>query len=379
MRVFQVLPSMRRAGAESAVATLAAALAACGVQSHLVVLGGRFEYESELHDSGVVVHLLQLFQGEVPFYDLHTRRRIRQGVAQFFAESQPDVIHFHLQHALVFSVRALRQSRAAHFYTFHSLDPIFSGGWRNHMRKQAFRRAVRIGNVRLLAVSPSAARHCAGGMGVGQGQVQVQPNPMELRTWREQAVGPMEPPPSKKVAMIGTLYPLKRVDVGIEAIQLLAQQGHQYQLVIIGAGPQLDELRRDVAVRGLTQSVTFMGSREDVPQQLRECGALWLLSEREGMPMVALEAMALGVPVIASDVPGTSDLVHHGSNGLLVPVGKAQAVADRTLELWADAELRASLTVQAACTVGAYDANNVARQHLEAYRLALKKNEVHEA
>ncbi|HEX2543901.1 MAG TPA: glycosyltransferase family 4 protein [Ramlibacter sp.] len=380
MRIFQILSSMRRAGAESAVATLCTALAACGAESHLVVLGGRFEYDEQLRGSDVKVHLLRLFQGEVPFYDLRTRRAIRAGVSAFFAEVQPEIVHFHLQHALTFSAHALRNSGAAAFYTFHSLDPIFTGGGcRNHLRKQAFRRAVRLGNVRLLAVSPSAARHCAAGMGLPADAIRVQPNPIDLGPWRELAVSTDDAQAPDKVAMVGTLYPLKRVDVGVEAIRQLAARGQPFHLVVIGAGPQLEDLRASVSAMGLTDRVRFLGNRLDVPQQLRECGALWLLSEREGMPMAALEAMALGVPVIASDVPGTNDLVRDGANGLLVPFGDAQAVADRTVELWGNPHLRAALVAEGARTVDACDATHVARQHLEFYRKGLRKDEVYEA
>lgn len=377
MNVVQVLPSMRRAGAESAVATLSIALASLGIRVTLVVLGGEFDYQTDLAESGVDVQLLNTYQGRVAFYDLRTRRHIQMSVCDFFDQNKADVIHFHLQHSLVFCRYALRHSRAVHMYTFHSLDPMFSGGLRNYFRKRIFQHVVAEADVRLMAVSSGVRDYCARGMGLEPSAIRVQPNPIDLTRWQLPATEVQGVVPSREIAIVGTLYSLKRVDIAIRAVSQLVDLGHQFHLKIIGDGPMRDRLQDMVVELRLQNRVTFVGKTSDIVQELQRCWVLWLLSEREGMPMVILEAMALGIPVITTNAPGTKELVFDGLNGLTVPVGNVQAVVQSTLELWSRPELRASLVAEAKRTVRNYRSDVVATQHLHSYRIAITGSRTH--
>ena len=80
----------------------------------------------------------------------------------------------------------------------------------------------------------------------------------------------------------------------------------------------------------------FLGRREDVPTLMAEAHILWQLSESEGLPMVVLEAMASGLPVVGFAVRGIRDVVIDGETGCLVPHGDVQAVARRTTEILRD-------------------------------------------
>jgi glycosyltransferase involved in cell wall biosynthesis len=106
--------------------------------------------------------------------------------------------------------------------------------------------------------------------------------------------------------------------------------------VLAGDGPlrpRLEELARSL---GLAERVLFLGHRDDVPALLASCDLFVLPSLYEGLPLSLLEAMASGRPAIATDVPGSNEVVHHAESGLLVPRADPLALADAIRRLLAD-------------------------------------------
>jgi glycosyltransferase involved in cell wall biosynthesis len=119
-----------------------------------------------------------------------------------------------------------------------------------------------------------------------------------------------------KVVTVGRLVPWKRVDQVIKAIALCDGTG----LVIIGDGPEHGHLEKLVRTLGMTQRVYFAGQRSQ-PETLSlmaACDLFVLNSTYEGLPHVVLEAMSLGVPVVATAAGGTPEVVQDGENGLLI-------------------------------------------------------------
>ncbi len=122
----------------------------------------------------------------------------------------------------------------------------------------------------------------------------------------------------------GRIEQRKHVDVLIRAVAEAAADTAVHAL-IIGGGPQADELRRLAA--DLRAPVTFAGFRADIPRLLSAADAAAHLSTAEGMPNSVLEAMACGLPVIASDATSHTEQIDDGEQGYLVPPGSADGVA----------------------------------------------------
>lgn len=99
------------------------------------------------------------------------------------------------------------------------------------------------------------------------------------------------------------------------------------QLVLVGDGDLAADLRALGASLGVAEQIHFLGFRPDRLDWMRGFDAFVLPSQEEGIPRCLMEAMALGVPVLASDIPGNSDLVRHGVSGQLFPVGDAARLA----------------------------------------------------
>ncbi len=130
-----------------------------------------------------------------------------------------------------------------------------------------------------------------------------------------------------RLLYIGNLIPLKNVDVIIKAISMLSED---YELKIVGDGPYRMQLEQLVKSLGVTERVQFTGRvpHEEIKEHLAWAHALILVSSSEGRPNVVLEALASGLPVIVSDIPGNRELVEDGKNGIVVPLSSPERLAE---------------------------------------------------
>jgi glycosyltransferase involved in cell wall biosynthesis len=158
--------------------------------------------------------------------------------------------------------------------------------------------------------------------GVDPHGIHVLPHSVDIERFR--------PLPIEKrfdVVSVGQLIRRKRMDVLIEATRLLALRGLRLRVGILGKGPEEAALRAQIARAGLADQIELLPYRNDVENLLAEAQAFVLASEWEGVPFALMEAMATGLVPVVTNVGTISDWVTHGKNGLLVPVGDAQALA----------------------------------------------------
>ncbi|MCK2215790.1 glycosyltransferase family 4 protein [Actinomadura sp. ATCC 31491] len=178
------------------------------------------------------------------------------------------------------------------------------------------------------------------------------------------AVPPVRGGPSpltgKVVLAIGRLSKVKGFDLLLAAWEQVAAAHPGWTLRIAGSGPDRGRLLDLAEERRLTGSVRFLGAVRDVGAQLDEAAVLAVSSRHEGFPMVILEAMAKGVPVVSFDCPsGPGEIITHGWDGLLVPPGDVDALATQLCVLIADEALRRRMGDRALRTSGRYDAAHV--------------------
>jgi len=148
------------------------------------------------------------------------------------------------------------------------------------------------------------------------------------------------------VGVVGRLMPIKGVQYLIEAmVRLREHHGlKRNRLVIVGEGPLRTGLERTVEEQGLLSDVMFLGARPDVYDVMMAFDVLALPSLHEGVPMVLLEAMAIGIPIVASNVGGIPEILKEGTEAFLVPPKDAVALACRLNEYAASPELRDRLS-----------------------------------
>lgn len=173
---------------------------------------------------------------------------------------------------------------------------------------------------------------------------------------------------SKRIVTAGRLEEVKNHRMLIEAFALFAQDFPEYTLELYGSGSLEGQLKRLAGQKGLEERVVFHGFCSDVKERIRDCSMFVLSSDYEGISNAMLEALAMGIPVIATDCPvgGCRTYIQDGDNGLLVPVGDTVKMAEAMKRLASDKKLAQRLSVHAEKVREAYSMDKIADQMLEA-------------
>ena len=158
---------------------------------------------------------------------------------------------------------------------------------------------------------------------------------------------------SRRLLYVGRLAATKGLPILFEALSSLKSSQEDLSLTIVGDGPDRNTLEEMAARLGVEQLIRFVGyqSQDEVRERLRQTDVFVLPSFAEGVPVVLMEAMAAGVPVVGTRVAGTNELVEEGVSGFLVPPGDAISLAARIAQLLDDVELRSRLGAAAQAKV----------------------------
>ncbi|MEQ1729706.1 MAG: glycosyltransferase [Vicinamibacterales bacterium] len=166
--------------------------------------------------------------------------------------------------------------------------------------------------------------------GVRASMISVIPNGLDLGRFHPRPGGAA----SRTVAMVANLRPGKGHDTLVDAAALVLSRFPDARFELIGGGTERAALEARAAERGVAHAVAFLGHIEDVPARLAQAAVFTLPSESEAFPNAVLEAMACGLPVVASAVGGIREVVQHGETGFLVSPRDPQALADRICGLF---------------------------------------------
>jgi len=148
-----------------------------------------------------------------------------------------------------------------------------------------------------------------------------------------------------RILSVGRLVPEKGAPVLVDALAELVARGVDVEATLVGAGPLEPLLRERIGQTGLHDRVTLTGAmgQDRLPDLYRRADVFCLPSFQEGLPVVLMEAMATGLPVVTTAIAGIPELVHDGESGRVVPAGRAGLVADAIAQLATDPDLRRRL------------------------------------
>jgi glycosyltransferase involved in cell wall biosynthesis len=269
--------------------------------------------------------------------------RVVRAVRRYIRAAGPfDVIHGHSSKGGAVARLAALGSGAPAFYTLHGLitvDPSMSRWKRGIFLGIEWCLGLRTS--RIVAVAPEEAR-AAVRWGLGRSRVVLIPNgiPPSQPTPRGEVRQALDLPAEAIVfGFVGRLVALKATDVLIQAFATIAGPIPQALLVIVGGGPleaSLKELAREL---GVAERVHWLGER-DAAEVFPALDVFAMPSRKEGLPYVVLEAMAGGLPVVATVSAGVEILVESGGNGIVVPTDDVAALSQGMLLLGTDAALR---------------------------------------
>jgi glycosyltransferase involved in cell wall biosynthesis len=186
----------------------------------------------------------------------------------------------------------------------------------------------------------------------------------EVEVIRNSVAWPIRSQPSdldsKVVVAAGRLVPRKGFRRLVRAFAPVADRHPDWQLHIYGTGPQKQEIADLIDRLDLGSQVKLRGYTRNLPQVLANASVFAMTSFSEGFPMVLIEAMSTGTPLIAFDCPrGPAEIIRHGNNGLLIPEGPVQRFTRGLETLVQDAGLRARLGAQGLRDAEAYSIESI--------------------
>jgi glycosyltransferase involved in cell wall biosynthesis len=255
------------------------------------------------------------------------------------------VIHSHGKGAGLYGRIAARLTGAASIHTFHGIHP--AGYGRLYLRLE---RALARWSFAVVHVSESQAAE-ARALGLAPaGRARVIINGIDAAFVRAAAArAPMSRAmlglgsDALVLATVARLDPVKRLEVLVHALPLLAARVPEAQLLIVGDGPERDALHALARTLAPGDRVVFAGAVPDAARVLPLVDLYVTASRREGLPLAVLEAMACGLPVLATEAPGHVDAVEPEVTGRLVPVDDAPGLAAAAALLLRDPALRARM------------------------------------
>ncbi len=322
-----VIPGLDRiGGAERQVILLAKGLRRRGWRVSVVTLSGTGgSAATELKSAGVSFLSLEMRKGLAdPRGWIRFRRWLRS--------ESPDLVHAHLSHAAGLA----RWSRLVAPVPV-LVDTVHSSWTGGLLRRLGYRWSCGMPD-RVTAVSQAVAdAHLAAGM-VVEKKLIVLPNGVDVKTW--QPNGTMRTTTRWELGLANEFLwlaagRLERVKDYPTLLRAFAHMDAASHLAIAGGGPLEGELRQMAAALELDWRVHFLGFEPDVRRWMQAADGFVLSSRWEGLPMALLEAACCALPVVATDVPGTREVVAEGLTGWLTAAGDDRALAaamNRTME-----------------------------------------------
>jgi len=266
-------------------------------------------------------------------------------VARALMRFDPDVTHVHEPLSPLISSTVTAFGRRPLVATFHA--------WSD--RDRLYRLVAPIGrrlakrlDVRV-AVSPAAQVYAAEALGVPIGSFRVVPNGVDVERFATaEALEDLQDPERPLLLFVGRLEPRKGLDVLVRAFLRVRAAVPKARLCVVGDGPQRTRCQQMIP-SSIRHDALFVGHVEDFEKRRYFASADLFIAPNiggESFGIVLLEAMASGLPIVASDIPGFRAVMRDGRHGRFVPPGDAPALADAVLTLLSNTKLRHAMSLE---------------------------------
>lgn len=333
MRILHVVQSLGYGGMESRIARLTRGLSRESYRVEVLSLRNPAHGQVELA-ADTPHHVFPIAPG------LHVGALL--GLARFIRRGGYDVVHTHNWASMFYGVLAAKLARGPlAVHGEHGLNRADLGG-ASRKRLLAQRLLARFADA-IVPVNAPIAAHVRAAWNLGADRVTVIPNGVDLSRFRPRAEKPRGA--VFTLGMVGRLDDVKDIGTALEALKILIDrgEGEGLRLILVGDGPLRASLAHRAASLGLAGRVEFAGARADVETCYGEFDLFLNTSVYEGMCNTLLEAMACGLPLIASRVPGNQAWLREGTDARFFPPGEAAALADAIAALRADAAERTAM------------------------------------
>lgn len=388
----QVVNNLDIGGAQEVVRTLAAYLIEHGSPTVVCTLRDG-PLRSEIEGMGITVEVLpgrnHSFLSLPKF--LKEIAGIRKGLIHLVRKYDIDVVQTHLLRGLDFLVASLKLSfpNLLVFWTVHNYqfelraDQLPGHRWllapKKYIHNLLYRRVSdRING--FIAVSDEVEEAIRQTIRVDQHRITTIRNGVDVRRYQRNvdrmairaSLGLEEE--DQVMILVGTLKEQKGHTYLIQAAAPIIAQNNNLHILFPGDGPRRASLQQQVQQLGLEKHIHFLGSRKDIPDLLAASDYFVLPSLWEGLPMALIEAMAGGLPVIATCVSGSQQVVVPGETGLLVPPGDVDQLRQAMAEMITHPERAKKMGKAGSVRAEAfYGAGKQANEHLALYQKQWRK------
>ena len=358
IRVLHLVPGLEMGGAEVALFHYIKALGGEDYDHYVYCFGTDGPVRKRIEALGVPVSVYtgKRYSIKQPIRFVISLFSLVRDLMDFIGSKRIQVIQSHSGQANQLAVAVGKLSGLPAFPTVHSTMAFVNKGsrWdlRVYLKKVVDGFIYRMAH-RVLAVSQEIKEIVLKTYGLKDHKVLVMRNGI---VFEESLIGPVdlkkEFPILKnklKLIAVGRLVPLKGFDILVRAVAEIVNQGLDDLLVLIIGGERgegeermrLEDLIRDLEVESY---VKLLGLRHDVMGLMRASDIFVIPSRYEGLSIAMIEAMACGLPIIASEAPGLRDYVKNGENGLVFPLEDYKTLAEQILRLANDEKLRVRLS-----------------------------------
>lgn len=336
--ILHVIDALNVGGAQELLALLAEKAPRANYQTIVCVIQPDTTIKARIESTGVPVYCFNRPRASIynPLaFFLYFYRNIRD-VILLCRRHKVHVVHCHLSDAEFIGIPAgwlYRADRVISTVHYPALLPERKAGvWRNYFRIGATRALYQLTDY-VVAVSADVAEQLQSIFHLAPAKIRVIINGIDVeaiagtRPNRELLSNINALPGQRLVTSVGRLMPPKGHCHLVAAMPYLTSRFVNVKLLLAGDGDLRESLVQQSLHLGVCDAISFLGSRNDVPEILALTEIFVLPSTSEGTSLALLEAMAAGKPIVATDIPGNRAILKHGYNCLLVPPGNAEKLA----------------------------------------------------
>jgi glycosyltransferase involved in cell wall biosynthesis len=343
-----VIPTLGPGGTERFVLDLCEHMRGSSFDPYICVLDKTCAFPERIAGWENVVFLGSRLRWSDPWDAIGTIRALRR----LITELRPDIVHSHLWTATRTSAVALLGTRIPHVVHVHNCWSLAPINFRRRVQARVIDLLLQRQPTRVVAVSEHTARLVCSYLRSARTCTDVVRNGTNLARFATPAATHIAGARDGRlvIASIGSLEGRKGQDLIIDALSDLVARGVDAEVLLVGAGPRRQHYEQLAQDRAIAHRVTFLGLVEDVTSVLRRADVFVLASRDEEMPLVVLEAMAMGLPVVATDVGGVPEMIRDNVDGILLREHSADALASAIFWLAGNSSERIRLGQEAART-----------------------------
>ncbi len=323
---------------------------------------------TRLHTDTPLKHLLE--ENGINIIDLSGNRYLQMLKKQlrFLRKEKPDVIHAQIGSILHMMLACKLCKVPLRLYTVHNEAKLLYGS--NRVKREIYKMAFSLFHFKPIAICPTVKQTLIDDMDIPEDSIIVVNNGVDVQRFT-----PLDKPCDDEtvhIISVGTLYWIKNQLMTINAVCAIHDMGYKIDLTLLGDGEDRDKIKEAIQNHHAERFIFTPGSKKNVEDDLRKANIYVSASKTEGLPLSILEAMACGLPVVATDAGGTRDIVHNGENGFLVKVDDTKELQDAILKVIDDKTLRIKFSQASRKIAEIWSAENCTRGYEKVYNATME-------